>query len=438
MNLFSRLYNHPIWKWFYVGIGVKRWLVLLFLGVTMLALGFAYVVINLYREMPVPDEFYYLTLQFLPRLVRGILFGTIGIALIAIALVQLNRSLLSAVIADDANIIEILYRQRARRKGPKIVALGGGTGLSTLLRGLKKHTDSITAIVTVADDGGSSGRLRRDLGVLPPGDFRQCIAALADSEPLMAQLFQYRFGEGAGLDGHSFGNLFITAMTGITGNFERALLESSRVLAVRGQILPSTLRNVTLCADLRYPTNEGNGIARVAGESEISHQGKPIERVYLEPEHVPAYPGAVRAILEADLIIAGPGSLYTSVLPNLIVEDIKSALQASHAPKLYICNVATQPGETDNFTADDHWDAIAQHIGNDIFTHVIANGNWNVDFPEHAESTMVHPRSSNARKFDLILTDLVDESKPWRHDPEKLTNEILKWYQKNPKHGNLP
>ena len=249
MDFLKPFINRSTVKWLYFGLGVKRWLVLLFLGVTILGLGFAVILVNIYRESPLPDVFYYLTLQFIPRFERGVFLGAIGVALIAIAIVKLSESLLSAFVTDDINIVEVLYRKRARRKGPKIVALGGGTGLSTLLRGLKEHTDRLTAIVTVADDGGSSGQLRRQLGVLPPGDIRQCIAALADAEPLVTQLFQYRFGEGTGLDGHSFGNLFIAAMAGVTGNFEHAILESSRVLAVRGQILPSTLQNVTLCAD---------------------------------------------------------------------------------------------------------------------------------------------------------------------------------------------
>jgi uncharacterized cofD-like protein len=412
----------------YVGLGIKRWLVLLFFGITLVALGVAFVFVTIYRQAPMPDAMYYLTLQFIPRLERGIILGALGLACIAIALYNLSRSLVSAFISDDTNLVEVLYRKRARRKGPKIVALGGGTGLSTLLRGLKEHTDQITAIVTVADDGGSSGRLRRDLGVLPPGDFRQCIAALADSEPLMTQLFQYRFGQGAGLDGHSFGNLFITAMAGVTGNFERALLESSRVLAVRGQILPSTLQNVTLCADLRDLGS--NGSTRVAGESEITHQGtlSRIARVYLDPENVPAYPGAVRAILDADLIIAGPGSLYTSVLPNLLVQDIQRALRASPALKVYICNVATQPGETNDFSVEDHWDALAQHVGAEIFTRVIANDNWKFSYPEYTKSKMVRLRENGAREFQLTRADLLDESKPWRHDPAKLARVILDLY----------
>jgi uncharacterized cofD-like protein len=284
-------------------------------------------------------------------------------------------------------------------------------------------------VVTVADNGGSSGHLRRELGVLPPGDFRQCIAALADSEPLMTSLLQYRFGEGSGLEGHSFGNLFIAAMAGVTGNFERALLESSRVLAVRGQILPSTLENVTLCAETREPE-----LHRVNGESEITHRGTlaRIERVYLEPEHVPAYPGVVRALLDADLIIAGPGSLYTSVLPNLLVEDVRNALAASKARKVYICNVATQPGETDAFTVEDHFEALEQHVGKGVFTAVIANNNFSIPWSAQSKSTIVRPRARALAPFEIILTDLVDEAMPWRHDPSKLAKEIVQWYNGQP------
>ncbi len=425
----SRLIKSSTWKWLYLGLGIKRWLVLLLLGVTLLGLGLAYVLVTIYRESPLPDVFYYLTLQFVDRTVRGVLFGALGIGLVAISVLKLSESLLSAFVDPDTNIVDKLYRKRARLRGPKIVAIGGGTGLSTLLRGLKEHSDHLTAIVTVADDGGSSGRLRRELGVLPPGDFRQCIAALADSEPLVTQLFQYRFGEGAGLSGHSFGNLFIAAMAGVTGDFESALLESSRVLAVRGQILPATLANVTLCAETHDPQPTGTALERVEGESEISHRGQQIERVYLEPELVPAYPGVVRAILEADLIIAGPGSLFTSVLPNLLVKDIQRALEVSNALKLYVCNVATQPGETSEFSVDDHFKALTEHVGPGIFSHVLANDNWNVDFPEHTGSKMVHPEPGDGRSFVLTQADLVDEAKPWRHDPEKLAQAILRWYK---------
>jgi len=423
-NFFARYLNRSSVKWLYVGLGIKRWLVLLFVGVTIIALGAAMILVNLYRESSLPDVFYFLTLQFIPRVLRGILVGALGLVLVTLSLFKLNQTILAPFVGRDTNLVDALYRKRARQRGPRIVAMGGGTGLSTLLRGLKEHTDFLTAIVTVADDGGSSGRLRRELGVLPPGDFRQCIAALADAEPLVTQLFQYRFGDGngAGLDGHSFGNLFISAMAGVTGNFERALLESSRVLAVRGKILPATLANVTLCADTHEPV-----LTRVTGESEIGHHGKPIERVYLEPEHVPAYPGVVRAILEADLVIAGPGSLYTSVLPNLLVEEIQQALRASHARKVYVCNVATQPGETDDFSVQDHFDALEQHVGRGVFTHVIANNNWAVNFPPNVESKMVRLGSDGTNRFELIAADLVDEAMPWRHDPSKLARVILDW-----------
>jgi uncharacterized cofD-like protein len=424
-DLLARLVNRLNWKWLYIGLGVKRWLVLLFLGVTLLALGFAYFLVDIYRETPFPEIFYYLTLQFLYRVVRGLLFGVVGVAMVVLAITQLSQSLVSAFTTEDTNLVEVLYRKRVRKKGPKIVALGGGTGLSTLLRGLKEHTDKLTAIVTVADDGGSSGRLRRELGMLPPGDFRQCIAALADSEPLMTSLLQYRFGSGTGLEGHSFGNLLIVAMAGITGSFERALRESSRVLAVQGQILPSTLRNVTLCAETRNPE-----LARVEGESAITQRGTlaRIARVYLEPEHAPAYPDAVRALLDADLIIAGPGSLYTSVLPNLLVEDIQNALCAAHAAKIYVCNIATQPGETDGFTIEDHFDALEQHVGKGIFSHVFANDNYRVNFPADSPSKMVFARGDAAREYAIIFADSVDETKPWRHDPAKLARVILDWF----------
>ena len=253
---------------------------------------------------------------------------------------------------------------------PKVVAIGGGTGLSTLLRGIKAHTPHVTAIVTVADDGGSSGRLRRELGVLPPGDFRNCIAALADDEALITQLFQYRFGQGTGLDGHSFGNLFITALAAVTGSFERAVVEAGRVLAIRGRSLPSTLDNVNLVADLRRAAP--SGLFRVQGESSIPKAGQPIDRVFLRPDNARAYPGAVRAILNADLIVAGPGSLFTSILPNLLVDGIRQAVATSTAVKLYVCNVATQAGETDGFDLGDHVSALQRHLGRNLFPNVLA------------------------------------------------------------------
>ncbi len=319
--------------------------------------------------------------------------------------------------------------------GPKVVALGGGTGLSTLLRGLKTHTDHITAIVTVADDGGSSGRLREELGVLPPGDFRNCIAALADDEALMTKLFQYRFGEGMGLGGHSFGNLFIAAMTAVTGSFDRALLESSRVLAVRGRVLPSTLKSVVLCADVReeIPGQEPRW-RRVWGESHIPKQahGHIIERVFLQPEDPPAYPESVRAILEADLIVAGPGSLFTSVLPNLLVTDIAQAIRASQAVRVYVCNVATQRGETDGFDVHEHVQALQSHVGRDLFPLVLANNDFATSRSIGKGVSWVRPPSQEDMAiggYRVVTASLIDPERPWRHHPGKLAQHLLALYR---------
>jgi uncharacterized cofD-like protein len=316
-------------------------------------------------------------------------------------------------------------KMEGESRAPKVVAIGGGTGLSTLLRGMKAHTPHITAIVTVADDGGSSGRLRRDLGVLPPGDFRNCIAALADDEALITQLFQYRFGQGTGLDGHSFGNLFITALAAVTGSFERAVVEAGRVLAIRGRILPSTLDNVTLVADLRRAAP--SGLLRVQGESSIPKAGQPIDRVFLRPEDARAYPGAVRAILDADLIVAGPGSLFTSILPNLLVEGIRQAVAASTALKLYVCNVATQVGETDGFDVGDHVSALQRHLGRDILTYVLAD-DGTACAGKVGDLRLVSPTYPTDAGYRVVEADLCDRAVPWRHDAARLAEEIMRFY----------
>lgn len=310
-------------------------------------------------------------------------------------------------------------------RAPRVVAVGGGTGLSTLLRGIKEHTPHITAIVTVADDGGSSGRLRRELGVLPPGDFRNCIAALADDEALITQLFQYRFGQGTGLDGHSFGNLFITALAAVTGSFERAVAEACRVLAISGRILPSTLDNVTLVADLQRAAP--SGLLRVQGESSIPKAGQPIDRVFLRPENARAYPEAVRAILNADLIVAGPGSLFTSILPNLLVEGIRQAVATSRALKLYVCNVATQPGETDGFDVGEHVSVLQRHVGRDIFTHVLADDGSVCRGPA-PNLELVAPTYPADAGYQVVKADLCDRAVPWRHDAARLADEIMRFY----------
>lgn len=311
---------------------------------------------------------------------------------------------------------------------PRVVAIGGGTGLATLLRGLKAHTPLITAIVTVADDGGSSGRLRRELGLLPPGDFRNCIAALAQDEALITQLFQYRFGQGEALKGHSFGNLFITALTTVTGSFERAILEASRVLAVQGRILPSTLEAVTLVADLKVEDGtETSGLTRIQGESAIPRAMQPIERVFLQPEDARAYPEAVRAILDADLLIAGPGSLFTSVLPNLLVRDVQRAMEVSSAKRLYVCNVATQPGETDGFDVGQHVSVLQQHVGSGLFPFVLANDSplASQEQPHLRPVALRHPRDAG---YQVIAADVVDPAMPWRHDSNKLAEQCMHFF----------
>jgi uncharacterized cofD-like protein len=429
MMLFSR--DSTVRKWLTVGLNVKRWLVLLFLGVTVLSLGFAYFLVNLYRTQAVPPVFYYLTLQFIPRLYRALLFGLVGTGMIVIAVYKLNQSLLAAFRSPaQSKLVDVIYRHRRRERGPKVVVIGGGTGLSTLLRGLKEHTSNITAIVTVADDGGSSGRLRRELGLLPPGDLRNCIAALADSEALTTQLFQYRFGQGVGLNGHSFGNLFIAAMAGVTGSFEEAIAESSKVLAVQGRILPSTLHNVILCADVvGADPDVVEGPIRVSGESEIPKAGRRIERVFLEPEDVPAYPEAVRAILEADLIVAGPGSLYTSVLPNLLVPDIARAIRASSVSKVYVCNVATQLGETEGYGVDDHIEALERHLGHGLFSHVLVNSNTSPRLPSDWRVELILPRYRPSKAHSVILADVIDRERPWRHDSWKLADSLMAHFE---------
>jgi uncharacterized cofD-like protein len=407
-------------KWLTPGIGIKRWLLLLACGIVLLTLGLS----SLLRQLqPLPSLFHYLTFQFIPQGLRVVLFGMVGAVALVIGLLGINRALLAPFVeTDPETIANAVYHYRQRERGPKVVAIGGGHGLSTLLRGLKRYTSNVTAIVTVADDGGSSGRLRRELGVLPPGDFRNCIAALADDEALMTQLFQYRFGDGHGLNGHSLGNLFITVMSEVTGSFERAILESERVLTIRGRVLPSTLRDVMLMADLRA---EPVGVSRVTGESSITEAIGAIERVYLEPDNVPAYPEAVRALLEADLIVAGPGSLYTSVLPNLLVRDVARAVRASRAPKVYVCNVATQVGETDRYSVGDHVAALEAHVESGLFPIVLANNNVNVEFDAPPGVELVSLQVPQNVAYHVIAADLVDPVRPWRHDSNKLARTLL-------------
>lgn len=414
-------------KWFYFGMHIKRWLLLLLIGVAIMGLGFGYFLREVYVSYTFPAFVYYLTLQFVPRWLRGAIFVTASLGIISFAVWKLNQSLLSAFIKPERNesIVDIIYNHRYLRRGPKIVAIGGGTGLSTLLRGLKEYTGNITAIVSIADDGGSSGRLQRELGVLPPGDIRKNIAALADAEPLMSRLFEYRFKDGNGLEGHSFGNLFIVAMTEVAGNFEEAVRETSRVLAVRGQILPATLSALTICAR----TEDGE---IVRGESAITEHGH-VREIFLDPPAIQANPDAIRAILQADVIVCGPGSLLTSVLPNMMVEGIRRAMEVSPALKVYVCNVATQHGETDAFKVSDHLNTLTAHLkGSTPFDFVLANSNTDAELPEAWHSETVKIDASAANSTRVIRADVVDTEHRYRHDSKKLADALVRlYYERN-------
>ncbi len=319
----------------------------------------------------------------------------------------------------------LLYSKRQLARGPHVVALGGGTGMPSVLRGLKHYSSNLTAIVTVADDGGSSGRLRGDMGMLPPGDIRNCLVALADTEPLMEQLFQYRFQSGE-LKGHSFGNLFLAAMEQASGDFVTALRESSRVLAVRGTVLPATLEHVTLQAELVDGT-------RVQGESAIGHSAKPIERIWLDPSDATPLREAVEAILAANMVVLGPGSLYTSILPNLLIPAIADAIRQTRAIRVYAANIMTQPGETENFSVKDHLDAIEKHVGPGLVDVVLVN---NQRVPEALREKY---RREGAEQVGLNFEGLAGSKQPIiiydnllladglvRHDPEKLGPALLR------------
>jgi len=429
MDLCARLKANL--KWLYPGLGVKRWLLLLAVGIVLCSLGVAFLLMTLIFPGDGTVSGHPLLALLLPW-VWALLLGLLGLALVATALLKFNQALLSPFLTPGQEncVAEVLYRHRRRDRGPRVVTIGGGTGLASLLRGLKEHTTNLTAVVTVADDGGSSGKLRQELGVLPPGDFRNCLTALADDEDLLTKLFQYRFGQKA-VGGHSFGNLFITAMSGITGDFERALEESSKVLAVRGRILPSTLENVTLCADLLGEVEVVGGGRVVEGESRIPKSGLPINRVFLRPDRVRAYPGALQTILAADLIVIGPGSLYTSVLPNLLVEDIVKAIRASRAVKVYVCNVAVQPGETDGYDVAAHVAALERHVGPGLFDYVLANNRLDMPLPGHLpREALVELEEGTILNYRLVAAELVDLDNPWRHDPPKLATTVMELCEK--------
>ena len=400
-----------IFKWLYPGMGVKRWIGMSAFGVILLVLGTAYL-----RA----EEFWLAEVLDAVIIISGIIILILGIK-------RLTRSFIAALMSSstDTELVDILYQKKHLSRGPKIAAIGGGTGLSVLLSGLKEYTWNISASVTVADDGGSSGRLRQQFDILPPGDIRNCLVALADAPALMRELFQFRFEQNSEFSGHSFGNLFITVMTQLTGDFEKAIKETSKVLALRGQVIPSTLDKVVLAA------RHSDG-STTLGEEKIPKANKPITSVCLDPAQPQAAPDAVKAIEEAQIIILGPGSLYTSIMPNLLIREITQKIISTSATKVYICNVMTQPGETDGYSASDHIRALIAHAHPRALDYCIVNTG---EIPQEILRRYARENSYvvvNDRKkienmgYRVIEDDFSKiEDSVIRHDPEKLARVIL-------------
>ncbi len=415
-------------SWLVPGLGVKRWIVIILIGTTLIGVGLGVFILDIYRNAPATwflPIISAISLRILPRLLRVFIFGGIGLGILFYGIWGLNQALMKPFLRPGDNIVNVLRLHRIRDRGPKITALGGGHGLATILRGLKAYTFNLTAIVTVADDGGSSGLLRKQLGVLPPGDIRNCLAALSDDEALMGQLFQYRFTESGGFQGHSFGNLLISTLAEITGSFEQAVAESGKILAVHGQVLPATLHDVQLQADIQLP-NFSNEV-RVQGESKIPESIGKIKRVWLEPNTPPAFPKAIQAILNADIIVVGPGSLYTSILPNLLVPDITAAIRASRALKIFVINIATQAGETDEMNCLDHIRVVEEHVGQNLFDIILCNQNYLEKLPPDSQWVVVGDNLD--QKYNIYSADFVDNLNPARHDSQKLAQVILELFQ---------
>lgn len=422
-------------KWLSPGLFVKRWLLISLTGVFLTSFGLAIWV----KLTPVNRflEFVSQALETIARLVPNSVSGPLAV-LLGVFLLFWGQSrtveTITEALQPDASeeLVDLLRTHRRLHRGPKIVAIGGGTGLSTLLRGLKQYSSNITAIVTVADDGGSSGRLRREMGILPPGDIRNCIAALADEEKLLTELFQYRFHAGDGLSGHSFGNLFISAMTEITGDLEQAIDASAKVLAIRGKVLPATLTDVSLWAKLA----DGRIIE---GESKITEAMGQIRQIGCHPADPVALPAALAAIKEADYIIIGPGSLYTSIIPNLLVPAIRQALAQVTVPRVYVCNIMTQPGETDNYSVADHLRAIEGVCEERIFDAVLAQRtapspqSLQLYAQEHSHPVFLDREEVGKMGYRIILANVMAEDEVTakvRHDPQRLARVLWRWYAK--------
>jgi len=416
--------------WLYPGINVKRWLFLFTIGVLMCAMGLAFL-FN-FQIMGALEE---LVFQFtyaatgkysnvLVVLVGG-LFVIFGLGFMIYGTRKTIKSVVAAIIPEqNGSLMEKVFVQRKLTHGPAITVVGGGTGLSTLLRGMKYITNNCTAVVTSADDGGSSGRLRKELGIIPPGDLRNCLTALADREPLMERLMQYRFKGDSPLAGHCFGNLFIAAMAEAEGGMEEGLNATSQILKVRGRVIPSTLEDIQLQAEMSDGTI-------IAGESQIPKARKRIRKMHMSPADAPAAKGAIEAILKSDVLVFGPGSLYTSVVPNLLVEEIREAILKSEAVKVYVCNVMTQPGETDGYGALEHVKALIDHVGKQFLDYVIVNDE-KITAEQlkqyYAEGAMpVTPDVEKIRKLGIsvVPASLISKNDLVRHDPRKLARTLI-------------
>lgn len=417
-------------RWLVPGLQVKRWFALIFAGAVLMTLG----VLILFDIKPI---FY--TMEFIRKIAMNISTEWIAFAIVMFGAgmffkgwQKTNLSIIDGI--DNQSLLENLYRRRKLNRGPKIVAVGGGTGLSMLLKGIKHITNNITAVVTVGDDGGSSGRLREEMGILPPGDIRNCIAALAGDEDLVTKLFQYRFKTGEGLEGHSFGNLFLTALCSITGDMVRAVKESSNVLSIRGRVLPSTLDDMKLVAEM-----EDGRI--IHGESNIPEAHGKIKRLFTDPKNCKALDDVIAAIKDAELIILGPGSLYTSVIPNLLIKEISEEIAKSNAKKIYVCNIMTQPGETDSYNVSDHVNALMKHAeSRNIIDTVLVNDTLPSNLAQKYQMSGSYPvkiDAENIKKLGVKIFSrkLIEDSKEGlvRHSSNRVARAIYYWYRKEHK-----
>lgn len=417
-------------KWLYPGMNLKRWIFLLFLSILFAALGL--VIISRFLL----QDFWEKVFAFITKLIEydnttfiftavGCLMIIAGIILGALGFRGLAKSFRTIFWTNkNEKIVDEIFFKRRLKSGPAVAVIGGGTGLSTLLRCIKQITSNCTAIVATTDDGGSSGRLREEMGIIPPGDLRNCIVALADTEPLMAKLMQYRFKEGSFLSGHSFGNIFITAMAGIIGDMEKGLKATSEVLKVRGSVIPATIEEVRLIAKMTDGTV-------IEGETSISDAGKTIDELFLSPQEPKAAKSAIDAIMNADMLVIGPGSLYTSVITNLLIPEIKAAVLKTNAIKVYVCNVMTQPGETDGYSACDHVAAIYKHVGEEFFDYVIINKQEvSENILEKYSAKGAYPVRHNkvdlaCKCANIIEANLISEENLVRHEPIKLAKTFI-------------